>query len=94
MSANPETRRAAAIRAHIRSRRLRREASLPNAKEHRPDPDYLRALIEQAGLTQINAAEAIGVDHRTMRRWLLGERPIPYLAQYAVEQLAAEAPET
>lgn len=86
---NPETRRAAAIRAGIRNRTTRREPTPPDATRHLPQPDYLRALLETAGLTQNAAADAIGIDHRSMRRYLLGERPIPYLVQYGVEQLAA-----
>lgn len=52
-------------------------------------PEYLRALIGLCHLTQAEAARKIGVDARTMRRYLLGECEVPYLVQYAIEQLAA-----
>jgi hypothetical protein len=57
-------------------------------------PCYLRALIEAAGFTQAEAAARLGIDARSMRRYLLAERPIPYLVRYALEQLAAAHDET
>lgn len=33
--------------------------------------------IERLGLTQVGAARFLGVDERTSRRWIAGERPIP-----------------
>ena len=66
----------------------------PNAKEHyNPDPDYLRSLIDRAGLTQAKAAELVGVEARTMRRYLALQgsdsyKQAPYAIQYALEILA------
>ena len=59
----------------------------PNAVKHNPDPDYLRSLIEGAGLTQSAAAKQIGIAPRSMRAYLAGDRPIPYTVQYAIERL-------
>ena len=61
----------------------------PNASTHNPSSDYLRSLIEGAGISQRQAAEAIGIAPRTMRAYLSGFRPIPYTVQYAIEQLCS-----
>ena len=66
----------------------------PNAKEnYNPDPDYLRSLIEKAGLTQAKTAELVGIEARTMRRYLAfrdspNYQKAPYAIQYAMEALA------
>lgn len=61
----------------------------PNSALHRPDPAYLRGLIESTGLTQVRAAFIIGIAPRTMRSYLSdkGSRA-PYPVQYALERLA------
>jgi transcriptional regulator with XRE-family HTH domain len=66
----------------------------PDASRHTTRPAYLRDLLEAAGLSQQQAAHALGVDPRTLRRWLQepgteGAAPIPYVAQYCLEALAA-----
>jgi transcriptional regulator with XRE-family HTH domain len=53
------------------------------------DPEYIRGLLERAGMSQRAAARAIGVNERTMRAWLAGQYPWPYTAQYALERLAS-----
>lgn len=60
----------------------------PDATKHDPRPEYIRKLIERSGLSQVKAAAAIGVDPRTMRRYVLGEASAPYLVQFALECLA------
>lgn len=62
----------------------------PDATNHDPRPEYLRALIEQAGLSQREAARRIGVSERAMRYYLADDtdRLAPYPIQYAIEQLA------
>jgi transcriptional regulator with XRE-family HTH domain len=62
--------------------------ALPDAEGYNPDPKYLRKLVEQSGLSQRQCATRLGVNERTMRGWVLGERQFPYSAQYAMEQLA------
>lgn len=59
----------------------------PNALKHNPDPDYLRELIDRAGLSQREAARRIGISERVMRYYLSGEREAPYPVQYALESL-------
>lgn len=40
-------------------------------------PAQLRSEISNLGLTQREFAEVTGVDERTVRRWVLGERRVP-----------------
>ena len=65
----------------------------PDIKQHNPDPTYLRALLEQAGLSQRKAAHLLGVSERMMRYYLVhtsdqNYRPMPYTAQFCLECLA------
>lgn len=65
--------------------------SLPDApNRHNPDPEYLRALLKESGLTQEQAAERIGVAGRSMRDYLKksGGTKAPYSVQYCLERLA------
>ncbi|KZC17033.1 hypothetical protein RHOFW104R8_13410 [Rhodanobacter sp. FW104-R8] len=65
----------------------------PDASRHDPRPEYLRALIEKSGLSQVECARLLGIDGSTMRRYLASRtataKPAPYPVQYALEQLAA-----
>lgn len=65
----------------------------PDASRHDPRPEYLRALVADAGLTQRAAAERIGISARLLRYYLADETVIdrriaPYPVQFALEQLA------
>ncbi len=40
-------------------------------------PKQLRVTLKQLGLNQVAAAKQLGVDPRTVRRWLAGDRKIP-----------------
>ncbi|MBU1330861.1 MAG: helix-turn-helix domain-containing protein [Gammaproteobacteria bacterium] len=65
----------------------------PDASNHNPDPRYLRGLIEQAGLTQRQAAQLVGISDRVIRYYLSEEtsdsyRAAPYPVQFALECLA------
>lgn len=60
----------------------------PDASQHDPRPEYLRALLEQAGLSQREAARRIGISERVMRYYVAGERVAPYPVQYALQMLA------
>jgi len=59
----------------------------PNADDYNPDPDYIRALVDSAGMTQPVLASKLGVTDRTVRKWISGDRVAPYLAQFALECL-------
>jgi DNA-binding transcriptional regulator YiaG len=37
----------------------------------------LRAALARLGLSQSEAARRFGVNARTVRRWIVGDRPIP-----------------
>lgn len=59
----------------------------PDATTYDPRPEYLTELIRSTGMTQAAVAARIGVDERTIRRWLSGERTFPYTVQFAIECL-------
>lgn len=64
----------------------------PDATLHDPRPEYLRALLDQAGVTQREAARRIGISDRLMRYYLAPEdskdrRVAPYPVQFSLEQL-------
>ncbi len=40
-------------------------------------PQQFRATLKRLGLNQVAAAKQLGVDPRTVRRWLAGDRKIP-----------------
>lgn len=72
----------------------------PDATLHDPRPEYLRALLAQAGLSQREAARRLGLSPRALRYYCAGERTMPdgtrqpylapYVVQYALEGLAAD----
>ena len=68
----------------------------PDATKHNPSPDYLRALLDRAGVSQREAARRIGISERMMRYYLAPEsadhRPAPYPVQFALEALACQSP--
>ena len=64
----------------------------PDIAQRNSSPEYLRALLVRAGLSQRAAARALGVGERTMRDWVLGKSRMPYPAQYVLEALADRDP--
>lgn len=67
-------------------------SSIPDVAGHRPEADYARSLIERArkvtGLGENKLAERIDVTDRSLRAYKSGAQPMPYLVQFALEQLA------
>lgn len=65
----------------------------PDVSLHNPEAGYMRSLVSACGMTQADAAKALGLSERVMRYYLsLNEdtfRPAPYTVQYTLEQLAA-----
>lgn len=59
----------------------------PDASTHDPRPEYLAQLIDSTGLEQEPLAELLGCSDRAIRMWLAGDRPFPYLVQFALECL-------
>lgn len=49
----------------------------------------LRQKLEREGLSQSEAARLIGIDPRSMRRYLKGDTPIPRVVEYALEYVIA-----
>lgn len=56
--------------------------------ENAMTPDQLRAELERLGLSQVGAANALGIDPRTMRRYLAGDLKITKRVQLALAALA------
>lgn len=52
----------------------------------------LQELIEAAGLTQRELAKMLNINERTMRRYVLGELPIPKVVELAVICLVEHPP--
>ena len=60
----------------------------PNAENHDPSTGYIAALVESTGLSQAKLGRLLGVDARTVRRWVTeGETEAPYVVQFALECL-------
>lgn len=63
-----------------------------DASLHDPRPEYLRALLASAGLTQEGAADALRISHRMMRYYLALDpqkwKPAPFLVVRELERLA------
>jgi hypothetical protein len=51
-------------------------------------PPQVRKLLEDAGLTQTEAAKLIDVNVRTMRRYVSGETPAPLVVELALRYVA------
>ena len=69
--------------------------SKPDASTHNPSPHYLRGVLDQAGISQRDAALALGVSDRVLRYYMSDAssptyRPAPYVVQFAIECLAGE----
>lgn len=67
----------------------------PDISKYNPDPTYIRALLEKAGLSQRKTAHILGISERMMRYYLVrtdnpNYRPMPYTVQFAIECLADE----
>lgn len=53
-------------------------------------PAQLQKLLDRAGLSQRGAAKAIGINERTMRKYIAGEAVIPLTVEYALRWVAHE----
>lgn len=55
-----------------------------------PDPvtqEWVRTLLEDSGTSQLQAAQMLHVDARTMRRWCLAEVSMPWAAAELLRRL-------
>lgn len=69
--------------------------TIPDASNYNPDPDYLRGLIDRAGISQREAARRLGISPRMMRQYLADSdvktaARAPYLVQFGLECLSQE----
>lgn len=48
----------------------------------------LQRLLDRAGLSQRGAAKALGINERTMRKYVAGDAEIPRVVELAVRCLA------
>lgn len=53
-------------------------------------PAQLQKLLDRAGLSQRGAAKAIGINERTMRKYIAGEAVIPLTVEYALRWVVHE----
>lgn len=63
-------------------------AFLPDATNHRPEPDYLQHLLAKTGLSERAAERLLGFGERSLRNFMQGKTRIPYTLQYCMEVLA------
>jgi hypothetical protein len=59
----------------------------PNIIYQNPDANYIRDLLTSANLSQRKAAELLGINERTFRRYCANNE-CPYVVQYCLEALA------
>jgi len=57
---------------------------VPSPDKWQHDPERLRELLRERGLSGAAAGALIGVDSRTIRKWTGGERSMPYSAWYCL----------
>jgi len=62
----------------------------PNAELYTDNATYLRALVQESGLSINKAADRIGISRRSLAYYLNGQRKWPYTVQYALESLVSE----
>jgi len=67
-----------------------RATMMPDASTHNPSPEYCRDLIDSTGMTRPVLAKKLGMDERTLRRYLSGERKFPYPIQFMLECIVLE----
>ena len=65
---------------------------IPDCKYHNPDPDYIRRLIRDAGMTQNKACAKIGISLRSLHDYINPKHPskIPYSVQFCLEELGRQ----
>jgi hypothetical protein len=68
-------------------KRKREELRIP------PTHDQVRAAIGAAGLSTAEVGDLLGVDPRTVRRWIGGDRVMPWATWFALRTLIEERSE-
>ena len=52
----------------------------------------LRRFLDDSGMTQVGAARLLGLNDRTMRRYVKSREAIPRIVEYALRWLASRQP--
>lgn len=63
--------------------------AIKSLDQRQVDAARLRAVLEAAGLSQRGAARDLGIDERTMRRYVAGDAATPRVVWLALEAIAA-----
>jgi len=50
----------------------------------------LATFLEKAKLSQSEAARQLGIDPRTMRRYIAGDTPVPRMVEYALRYIVSK----
>lgn len=53
----------------------------------------LQKLLDRAGLSQRGAAKALGINERTMRKYVAGDAPIPRTVEIALRCVCEHRPQ-
>ena len=53
-------------------------------------PRQLQKFLHDAGLSQSGAAREIGIEPRTMRRYIAGDLPVPRAIEYALRWVVSQ----
>ncbi len=62
----------------------------PDASQYNPDPQYLLELVLSTGMSRHKLCKQIGMDPRTLRRYLEGTRKYKYAVQFMLESIVLE----
>lgn len=57
---------------------------------YKKDAEYYRKRLNEIGITQRKAAELLGIDERTSRRYALGEAHVPKPVRILLDLLAGD----
>lgn len=62
----------------------------PNSNSHDSSAAFCRDLVNSIDMTHIEISKLLGINDRTLRRYMSGARKLPYLVQFALECLLFE----
>ena len=76
----------------IEEQRAFLESLRPDVTQYNGDPMYLRELLENADISQRQAAKHLGIGFSRLKEYLNlnGSGKYPYCVQYAIEQLTRQ----
>jgi hypothetical protein len=71
--------------------KLESEVVNKTVKKTRADADHLRQILAEIGMTQKGFADQLGVDERTVRRYVSGSYPVPKYVLLAAQAVQGSA---